>query len=329
MKIAVIGGAGYIGSHQVKMLCDQNYEVVVIDNLSTGFKKAIDKRAIFEQEDIRNLESLIQIFQKHKIEAVMHFAALSLVGVSVTDPLSYYNNNLYGMEILLKAMVQTKIDKIIFSSTAATYGMHKEMPINEKYETNPINPYGETKLAMEKMIKWVENAHGIRSVALRYFNAAGADENTLIGECHDPETHLIPIILQVALGQRESIDIYGDDYNTLDGTCIRDYIHINDLAAAHTLALEHLTKGGESKIYNLGSGNGYSVKEIIKTARKVTGHPIPEIIKPRRGGDPDKLIASSDLIQKELNWNLKYDNIEYIIKTAYEFHKKNPKGYEE
>lgn len=327
MNVAVIGGAGYIGSHQVKMLCDQNHQTIVIDNLSTGFETAIDKRAKFIQEDIRNYEQLIKIFQEYKIDAVMHFAAFSLVGDSVKDPLAYYNNNVYGMECLLKAMIISKVDKIIFSSTAATYGEHKVMPINEEYTTTPINPYGETKLAMEKMIKWVEQAHGIRSVALRYFNAAGADISGTIGECHNPETHLIPLILQVALGQRKVIDIYGDDYETPDGTCVRDYIHINDLAAAHLRALEHLNNQGASKIYNLGSGNGYSVKEIVETARKVTGHPIPAIVKERRAGDPDKLVASSQKIQKELNWKLEYDNIEYIIETAYKFHLNYPNGY--
>ncbi len=325
-KILVIGGAGYVGSHQVKLLCNQNYEVIVLDNLNTGYKESIDSRAKFIRGDIKDFDLLCKIFEEEKIDAVMHFAALSLVGVSVTVPLDYYDNNVYGMQVLLKAMVQKNIKYIVFSSTAATYGEHKEMPITEEYLTNPTNPYGETKLAMEKMIKWTASAHGIKYVSLRYFNVAGADESGNIGEAHNPETHLIPLVLKAALESR-AIKIFGDDYDTEDGTCIRDYIHITDLVGAHVLALEGLFDGNESDIYNLGYGHGFSVKEIIDAAEKVIGQEIAKEIHPRRAGDPAKLIASNKKIVSKLNWKPEFDDIDLIISSAYKWHKNNPNGF--
>ncbi|MFV0289253.1 MAG: UDP-glucose 4-epimerase GalE [Mycoplasmatales bacterium] len=325
-KILVIGGAGYVGSHQVKLLCNQNYEVVVLDNLNTGYEQAIDKRAKFIKGDIKDFKLLCKIFEEEQIEAVMHFAALSLVGVSVNEPLNYYDNNVYGMQVLLQAMVKQAIKYIIFSSTAATYGEHEQMPITEEYLTNPTNPYGETKLAMEKMIKWTAKAHGLKYVSLRYFNVAGDDESGEIGEAHNPETHLIPLVLQAAINDKP-IKIFGNDYPTEDGTCIRDYIHVTDLVNAHILALEGLFSGNSSDIYNLGYGHGFSVHEIINTAEKVIGKIIKKELHPRRAGDPAKLIAANDKIIKALGWKPQFDDIEVIISSAYKWHKNNPTGY--
>lgn len=327
MNILVIGGAGYIGSHQVKTLCDKGYQVTVLDNLNTGFLSAIDSRATFIQGDIRDLDCIRSILIGKKIQAVMHFAALSLVGESCEHPLAYYNNNVHGMEVLLQAMLTTGVKKIVFSSSAAIYGKHELMPITEDYLPRPENPYGETKLAMEKMMQWVDAAHGIKSVALRYFNVAGASVCGTIGECHQPETHLIPILLQVALGKREAISIYGDDYATPDGTCIRDYVHVSDLAQAHILALEYLNSHKQSEIFNVGYGRGFSVQEIIDVARKVTSHTIPAIICPRRRGDPDQLIASNEKIRQVLSWQPEHDDIETIITSAYCFHRTHLNGF--
>ncbi len=322
MKVLIIGGAGYIGSHQVKMMCDEGYEIVVVDNLSTGYEEAIDSRAKFIKGDIRDYDFIKSVLTDEKFDGIIHFAALSLVGVSATKPLEYYDNNVYGMEVLLKAMLDTKTNNIVFSSTAATYGIVNNMPINEDVVANPINPYGETKLAMEKMMKWCDSAYGMKYISLRYFNAAGASFDASIGENHDPETHLIPLVLKTALGQRDAIHVYGDDYDTKDGTCIRDYIHIEDLCSAHVLALEALKNGAQSDIYNLGYGHGYSVMEIIKASEKVVGHEIPTIIDQRRPGDPAELIASNDKIKRDLNWEPKHDDLEKIIRSAYEYHSK-------
>lgn len=327
MAVLVLGGAGYIGSHTVYELIEQGQETVVIDNLQTGHLDAIHPDAKFYQGDIRDKEFLDNVFKKEKIDAVIHFAANSLVAESMTDPLKYYDNNLYGTMILLKSMVENNINKIIFSSTAATYGEPENIPIKETDKTEPINTYGETKLSMEKMFKWVSEAHNIKFVSLRYFNAAGAHKSGKIGEDHNPETHLIPLILQVPNNKRENIKIFGDDYETKDGTCIRDYIHVTDLAQAHILAIEYLKKTGKSDIFNLGNGVGFSVKEIIETARKVTGHPIPSVICPRRFGDPAQLIASNKKAEQILGWKPVYVNPEDIIASAWKWHKNNPEGF--
>ena len=291
MRLLVLGGAGYIGSHTALELIKKGHEVIVVDNLVTGYEKAIPDKAVFYQGDIRNFDFLDNLFKKEKIDAVIHFAAYSLVGESVTNPLKYYDNNLYGTKVLLEAMIKNNVNKIVFSSTAATYGEPENIPILESDRTCPTNPYGETKLAMEKMFHWASKAHGLSYVSLRYFNACGADATGQIGEAHNPESHLIPLVLQVPNGKRESVSIYGTDYDTPDGTCIRDYIHVTDLANAHILAVEYLARGGESDIFNLGNGVGYSVREVIETARRVTGHPIPATEVPRRAGDPARLVA--------------------------------------
>lgn len=327
MKVLVLGGAGYIGSHTVKALCEENIDVVVADNLVTGHIEAVDSRAKFYKGDIRDINFLDDLFSKEKIDAVIHFAAYSLVGESVTDPLKYYDNNLCGTKVLLESMVKNNVDKIVFSSTAATYGEPENIPILESDRTEPTNPYGETKLSMEKMFKWTANAHGLRFVSLRYFNACGADESGKIGEAHNPETHLIPIILQVSNGQREFVSIFGNDYPTKDGTCIRDYIHVTDLAQAHILAVKYLMNGGNSDIFNLGNGVGFSVREVIETARKVTGHPIPVKDVERRAGDPAQLIASSEKAKKVLGWKPEHDSLEEIIASAWNWHKNHPNGY--
>ncbi len=322
MNILIIGGAGYIGSHQVRVMCDEQYNVIVLDNLSTGFEYAIDKRAKFINGDVRDYDTIKSVLVDNKIDAVIHFAALSLVGVSVEQPLEYYNNNLYGMEVLLRAMKDANVMKIVFSSTAATYGEQEVMPITEEHLECPTNPYGETKLAMEKMIKWCEKAYGIKYVSLRYFNACGSILDGSLGENHNPETHLIPLVLQAAMGKREYISIFGSDYNTEDGTCIRDYIHVLDLCQAHTLAVKSLMDGGKSDIYNLGYGNGYSVLDIIDTTEKVVNKKIVRKMEARRAGDPAKLIASSDKIKKDLGWSPKFDNLELIIESAYTYFNK-------
>lgn len=327
MTILVLGGAGYIGSHTVYELLRRSYDVVVIDNLETGYVQAVHKDARFYKGDIRDREFLDSVFEKEKIDAVIHFAAYSLVGESMSQPLKYYSNNLVGTKILLDAMTAHGIDKIVFSSTAATYGEPERVPILETDRTEPTNPYGETKLSMEKMFKWVGKAHGMRFVSLRYFNACGAHESGEIGEAHNPESHLIPLILQVPNGKREAISVFGDDYDTKDGTCVRDYIHVTDLAQAHILAVEYLDKGGESDIFNLGNGIGFTVKEVIETAREVTGHPIPSVTVPRRGGDPAKLIASSEKAKKVLGWKPEHEDLKEIIAAAWKWHKSHPSGY--
>lgn len=328
MAILVLGGAGYIGSHTVYELIDRGEEVVVADNLETGHIEAVHPKAKFYQGDIRDRAFVDKVFDECKIDAVIHFAANSLVGESMTNPLKYYDNNLCGTKVLLESMVAHRIDKIVFSSTAATYGEPKNIPIMESDSTHPTNCYGETKLSMEKMFKWTGRAHGLRYVSLRYFNACGAHESGEIGEAHAPETHLIPLILQVPNGKREAITIFGDDYQTPDGTCIRDYIHVTDLAMAHILAVQYLRDGNISNIFNLGNGVGFSVKEVIETARKVTGHPIPAVISERRAGDPARLIASSEKARQVLGWNPQHDDLEKIIASAWKWHKNHPNGFE-
>jgi len=310
-------------------LIDRGNDVVVIDNLQTGHRKAVHPEAKFYEGDLRDRDFMQEVFSKEKIEGVIHFAANSLVGESMEKPLKYYDNNVYGTQVLLETMVAFDVPYIVFSSTAATYGEPEKVPITEDMPTNPTNTYGETKLAMEKMMKWCETAYGIRFVSLRYFNVAGARQTGEIGEDHNPETHLIPVVLETALGKREKIVIFGDDYPTADGTCIRDYIHVEDLIDAHILAFDYLKDGGKSDIFNLGSSQGFSVKEIVDMARKVTGKEIPAEIGPRRPGDPSVLIASSEKAKKVLGWNPVRTNIEQIITDAWNWHRNHPDGYED
>lgn len=329
MAVLVSGGAGYIGSHAVARLIDQNEEVVIIDSLEKGYHEAVLEGADFYQGDLRDSQFLDQVFTKHPIDSVIHFAANSLVGESVEDPLKYYDNNVSGAIKLLQAMTKHNVKMIVFSSTAAVYGEPEEIPIQESDITNPTNPYGETKLAIEKMLKWTAQAHDINYVVLRYFNVAGADLDGRIGEDHHPETHLIPIVLQVAQGKREKIMIYGDDYPTEDGTCIRDYIHVSDLVDAHLLAIEKLKATKENGTYNLGNGLGFSVKQVIDAARRVTNHEIPAEIAPRRAGDPAQLVASSEKAIQQLGWHPKYANLDTMIKTAWNWFQTFPNGYKD
>ena len=328
MAVLVLGGAGYIGSHTAYELIDNGVDVVIADNLETGHKEAVHPKARFYQGDIRDRAFLDGLFEKEPIQGVIHFAANSLVGESMTNPLKYYDNNLCGTKVLLESMVAHGVDKIVFSSTAATYGEPESVPILETDRTQPTNCYGETKLSMEHMMSWVSKAHGLRYVALRYFNACGAHASGKIGEAHNPETHLIPLILQVPNGQREKISVFGDDYPTPDGTCIRDYIHVTDLAQAHILALDYLMKGGDNNVFNLGNGVGFSVNEVIEVARAVTGHPIPAEVSPRRAGDPAQLIASSEKAKSVLGWKPQYDDLNTIVSSAWNWHKAHPRGYE-
>ncbi|UOF91542.1 UDP-glucose 4-epimerase GalE [Fodinisporobacter ferrooxydans] len=328
MAILVTGGAGYIGSHTVAELLQQGETVVVLDSLQKGHRQAV-AGCTFYQGNILDEELLHKIFTGHGIEAVVHFAAESQVGESVQIPLHYYQNNVVGTYTLVKSMIGHDVKKIVFSSTAATYGEPKQIPIPESSDTNPTSPYGETKLAIEKMLRWCDQAYGLKSVCLRYFNAAGAHPDGHIGEDHTPESHLIPIILQVALGQREAIQIFGDDYPTADGTCIRDYIHVMDLANAHFLAIEYLRQNESSSICNLGNGKGFSVKEVIEKARMITGHPIPAVVSPRRAGDPAVLVASSKQAQNELGWKPQYGQLETILAHAWNWHRNHPRGYDD
>lgn len=327
MKILVTGGAGYIGSHAVYGLIDKGYEVIVVDNLETGYKEAVHPEAVFYEGDIRDATFLDNVFEHEKIEGVIHFAANSLVGESMEKPLKYFDNNVHGTQRLLEAMIRHHVQNIVFSSTAATYGEPDEVPITEAHKTEPINAYGETKRVMEKLIEWASRAESINYVSLRYFNVAGAHSSGAIGESHNPETHLIPIILQVPLGRRDHLSIYGNDYPTADGTCIRDYIHIEDLIEAHILAMEKLIHGGESGIYNLGTGTGYSINQMLEAARKVTGHEIPAKVTERRAGDPAVLVASNNAAKEALGWVPKWTNIEDIIESAWKFYEKRPYGF--
>ena len=329
MAILVAGGAGYIGSHMVKDLVEHGQDVVVADNLSTGHRDAINPKAKFYEGDIRDRKFLDKIFDNENIEAVVHFAAFSIVPESMSKPLKYFDNNTGGMITLLEAMRDHNIKYIVFSSTAATYGVPEHMPIKETDPQNPINPYGLSKLMMEKMMHWADKAYGIKFVALRYFNVAGAAPDGTIGEDHGPETHLVTIILQVAQGKRDELSIFGDDYNTPDGTNVRDYVHVMDLADAHILAIKYLEAGNESNAFNLGSSTGFSNKQMLEAAREVTGEPIPAKIAPRRPGDPDSLVAASDKARNVLGWDPKYDDVHDIIATAWKWHSTHPKGYDD
>ncbi|AWP47219.1 UDP-glucose 4-epimerase GalE [Levilactobacillus brevis] len=327
MTVLVLGGAGYIGSHAVDRLVEKGYDVAVVDNLVTGHRAAVNAKARFYEGDVRDQAFLDGVFDKEDIEGVIHFAAFSVVPESMKKPLKYFDNNTAGMVSLLEVMNKHNVKKIVFSSTAATYGEPKQIPIKETDPQVPTNPYGESKLMMEKIMRWSDEAYGIKFVALRYFNVAGAKEDGSIGEDHHPETHLVPIILEVAAGERDQLAIFGDDYPTKDGTNVRDYVHVVDLADAHILALEYLKAGHDSDAFNLGSSTGFSNKEMLETARKVTGKEIPAKMAPRRAGDPSTLIAASDKARKTLNWQPRFDNVEDIIRTAWNWKQKHPAGY--
>lgn len=328
MSVLVLGGAGYIGSHMVDRLIEKGHDVVVVDNLVTGHRDAVHPDAKFYEGDLADQPFMREVFKENpQVDAVIHFAAFSLVGESMTEPLKYFDNNTAGMIKLLEVMNEFGIKKIVFSSTAATYGIPEKMPIHEDDPQNPINPYGESKLMMEKIMRWADQAYGIKFVALRYFNVAGAKPDGTIGEDHHPETHLMPIVLEVAMGKRDKLMIFGDDYDTQDGTNVRDYVHPFDLADAHILAVEYLRAGNDSNAFNLGSSTGFSNLEILKAAREVTGKEIPAEIGPRRGGDPDKLIAASDKAREVLGWQPQFDDIHKIIQTAWNWHTSHPNGY--
>ncbi|MCR5346986.1 MAG: UDP-glucose 4-epimerase GalE [Fretibacterium sp.] len=327
MAVLVCGGAGYIGSHNVKALLARGVEVVVLDNLWTGHRASVPEGVKFFEGDVRDGALLDKIMEEHSIEAVIHFCACSLVGESMDKPLLYFNNNVGGMQSLLEAMQRRGVDKIVFSSSAAVYGEPKRVPILEDDETNPTNPYGESKRMMERMMHWVSRKHGIRYVSLRYFNVAGAYRDGSIGEDHRCETHLVPLILQVPLGRRDHVTVYGNDYPTKDGTCIRDYVHIEDLAEAHLLALKYLREGGESQIFNLGSGDGYSVMEMVEAAREATEHDIPIEMGERRAGDPARLVADSTRARTVLKWQPQVTSMKEIIASAWRWHRSHPNGY--
>jgi len=328
-KILVLGGAGYIGSHAVYELLDEGFEVVVADNLETGHRQAVHQNAKLCVGDLRDRAFLDALFKAEKIDAVVHFAAYSVVGESMADPLKYYANNVGGTQVLLASMAANGVDKIVFSSTAATYGEPRRIPILETDPTDPTNAYGATKLAMEQMFKWTSLAHGIRYTSLRYFNACGAHPSTRIGEDHSPETHLIPIILQAANGTRPEVRVFGTDYDTKDGTCVRDYIHVCDLAQAHVKALRYLFSGGQNDIFNLGNGVGFTVSDVIRAAEEVVGHKIPTVFGERRAGDPAVLVASSDKAKTVLGWEPHYESIHTILETAWRWHRAHPNGFDE
>lgn len=328
MNILVTGGAGYIGSHTVRALVSKKHHVVVLDNLSKGHEAAVQSVQLV-RGDIAEGRLLKNLFREHDIEAVMHFAANSLVGESVLQPSGYYHNNLVKGLSLLDRMVESGVRYLVFSSTAAVYGEPRENPIPEDHPAAPTNPYGATKLALEGAMRWYSGAYGLRYVSLRYFNAAGADPAGDIGEDHAPETHLIPLVLQVAMGHLPRLEVFGSDYPTPDGTCIRDYIHVNDLADAHVRAMEALASGVPSSVYNLGNGNGYSVLEVIRAAEEVVGKPIPVHYGARRPGDPAMLVAGSEKIKAGLGWQPRFTDLRAIIETAWRWHRSHPRGFKE
>lgn len=321
MKVLVTGGAGYIGSVTCELLLNAGHEVVIFDNLERGHVEAVDPRARFIKGDLRNRAEILDAMNAARPEAVMHFAAYALVGESMANPVLYFRNNVAGGIHLLDAMLQGGVKRIIFSSTCATYGQPERMPMTEDMPQRPTNPYGESKLMFETTLRWAQDRHGVRPVFLRYFNASGATQR--FGEDHDPETHLIPNVLKVALGKAAAVSVFGGDYETPDGTCIRDYIHIVDLAEAHILALT----GDQTGAFNLGNGEGYSVKQVIDMARKVTGHKLPVKMEPRRPGDPARLVASAEKAKRVLGWKPKYPDLHAIIESAWAWHKAHPDGY--
>ncbi len=320
-KILVAGGAGYIGAHMVSTLTDNGFEVVTLDNLSSGYRSAVLDGELIEG-DLRDVQLLERLFQRHSFDGVMHFAAHIEVGESVRDPSKYYRNNFSYTQNLLDTMVRHGVDVFIFSSTAAIFGEPQRVPIDESHPKMPINPYGRSKWMVEQMLEDYDVAYGLRSIALRYFNAAGADPKGRIGERHDPETHLIPLVLRVASGRRRDITVFGSDYDTEDGTCIRDYIHVNDLCAAHLLALDRLRHGGASDRFNLGNGHGFSVREVISMAERVTGKDISVVYGERRAGDPERLVADAMRARQELGWKPRYGELETIIEHAWQWEKR-------
>lgn len=323
MKVFVTGGAGYIGSVTCAELLRAGHEVVVFDNFYQGHRAAVDPAAELVEGDLADRSAITRAIEAHRPDAIMHFAAYSLVGESMESPFKYLGDNVTNALNLLQAALEVDVKKFILSSTANLFDDPEEMPIGEHERIVPGSPYGESKAIIERYLYWLEKTHGLRHACLRYFNAAGATPT--LGEDHDPERHLIPLVLQVALGQRDAIKVFGDDYDTPDGTCVRDYIHVQDLAQAHRLALEALDQG--SQVYNLGNGQGYSVKEVIETARKVTGHPIPAEVTPRRAGDPDVLVGSSEKIRRELGWDPQFPSLHAIVETAWAWHRAHPDGY--
>ena len=324
LKVLITGGAGYIGATAVRLLLKHGHEVTALDNLSQGHREAVPDKARLVIADLSDRETLSALFRERKFDAVMHFAASALVGESMQVPAKYFRNNVTNSLNLLECCAATNVSRFVFSSTAATFGDPKTSLIDENSPKNPLNPYGESKLQVEAMLRWFQEIHGVRYAVLRYFNVAGAWDGH--GEHHDPESHLIPIVLQVALGKRKSVSVFGSDYPTPDGTCIRDYVHIYDLAMAHLLMLDAL-KEHEALAYNLGNGSGFSVRQVIDTSRKVTGRPIETVESPRRPGDPPVLVASSVKISKEIGWKPKYDKLEDIIQTAWDWHQAHPNGY--
>jgi UDP-glucose 4-epimerase len=324
LKVLITGGAGYIGATAVRLLLKHGHEVTALDNLSQGHREAVPEKARLVIADLADRETLAALFQESKFDAVMHFAASALVGESMQRPEKYFRNNVVSSLNLLECCANYKVSRFVFSSTAATFGDPKTSLIDENSPKNPLNPYGESKLQVEAMMHWFQQIHGVRYATLRFFNVAGAWDGH--GEHHDPESHLIPIVLKVALGKRESVSVFGSDYPTPDGTCIRDYVHIYDLAMAHLLVLDALRER-EALAYNLGNGNGFSVREVIEASRKVTGKPIKTVEAPRRPGDPPVLVASSAKISKELGWKPRYDKLEEIIQTAWDWHQAHPNGY--
>ncbi|MDQ2070142.1 UDP-glucose 4-epimerase GalE [Natronospira bacteriovora] len=324
--VLVTGGAGYIGSHNVKYLLERGHDVLVLDDLSGGFRDAVPDRLLIEG-NIGDIRLLDKVFTEHRIDAVMNFASFIEVGASVKDPSSYFRNNLGNTLVLLDAMVRHGVKKLVFSSTAAIFGDPEYTPIDEAHPKAPINPYGRSKWLVEQLLTDYASAYGLQSVCLRYFNAAGADPDGELGERHEPETHLIPIVLQAASGRRESIAIFGEDYDTEDGTCVRDYIHVRDLAQAHWLALEYLEAHGRSAAFNLGNGNGYSIREVIETARRVTGRDFPVESGPRRAGDPAVLVADSRLAREELGWRPEHAELEEIIRHAWAWEQQKGKRW--
>lgn len=325
--ILVVGGAGYIGSHMLKLLREEKEEHIVFDNFEQGHRSALQGSSSF-QGDLRNPNDLLRVFEKHPdIDIVMHFAAYISVGESVREPSKYWHNNVAGVLNLVDAMRFAKVNKLVFSSTAAIFGEPQYVPIDEIHPKSPTSPYGQTKLAVEKMLSDFDRGYGLNAVCLRYFNAAGADPSGQIGEDHEPEEHLIPVAILAALGKRPAMKVFGTDYETVDGTCVRDYVHILDLAKAHLLAVRHLRSGGESRQYNLGNGKGFSVRQVLDTTEKVIGMPVPREDGPRRPGDPATLIASSEKISKDWGWKPEYPDLETIVRHAWEWHRGHPEGY--